>query len=85
MECRSVAELEVLVRARYPVIYVVTWEEAREQTTAGCGEGLLEAAEFVFDSPYIRRAEDVREYAAPSFSAGRKKSHGAPSCDPSPT
>ena len=26
---RSSEELEVLIRARYPVIYVVTWEEAR--------------------------------------------------------
>ena len=25
----SIEELEILVRARYPVIYVVTWEEQR--------------------------------------------------------
>lgn len=29
MASRSVQELEVLLRARYPVIYVVTWEEGR--------------------------------------------------------
>src|SRR3569833_96747 len=29
MASRAAAELEVLIRARYPVIYVVTWEEGR--------------------------------------------------------
>lgn len=27
--CSSIQDLEVLIRARYPVIYVVSWEEAR--------------------------------------------------------
>src|SRR5688500_8163418 len=29
MGSKSLEELEVLIRARYPVIYVVTWEEGR--------------------------------------------------------
>jgi hypothetical protein len=33
MANKSAEELEVLPRARYPVIYVVTWEEARVEET----------------------------------------------------
>ncbi len=47
------------------------WEQVRE----ACGRDVLtpetEAAEFRFDSPYIRRHPDFADYAAACFPAGR--------------
>src|SRR6516162_409384 len=38
--CRPADELEVLIRARYPIIYVVSWEEERvEQRLSAMARG----------------------------------------------
>ena len=47
------------------------WEEVRELLFTHPTEELIEAYQFVFESPYIRVSDPVREYAEPSFPAGR--------------
>jgi transglutaminase-like putative cysteine protease len=49
----------------------LAWEKVQEQVhQAGLAED-LEAAQFLFDSTYVRREEELAEYARPSFSPGR--------------
>jgi len=47
------------------------WEEIRDRLRRERRRDLLDAFSFTFDSPYIEVSENVRDYAAPSFSPGR--------------
>jgi transglutaminase-like putative cysteine protease len=47
------------------------WEEARAVVPGDRRPEALDAFQFVFDSPYVRTAAELAEYAAPSFPAGR--------------
>ena len=47
------------------------WESVRDRLHAVQEAGLLEAAEFRFESPHIRFGPSLLEYAAGSFSPGR--------------
>lgn len=47
------------------------WEEIRDRLRLERRRDLLDAFSFTFDSPYIEASENVRAYAAPSFTAGR--------------
>lgn len=47
------------------------WEEVRERLATEHSPDVLDAYQFVFDSPYVKRDAALAEYAAVSFSAGR--------------
>jgi transglutaminase-like putative cysteine protease len=48
-----------------------TWEEVRDLLATDLGATSLAAREFSFESPLVELAPDVRQYAEPSFPAGR--------------
>jgi transglutaminase-like putative cysteine protease len=47
------------------------WEQVRDTLAVHERPETLEAYEFVFDSPFVAAAPELRAYAAPSFPAGR--------------
>ena len=47
------------------------WEDVRDSLIEATGPALLEAAEFLFESPHIRFSAGLAEYAEESFPAGR--------------
>jgi transglutaminase-like putative cysteine protease len=49
----------------------IPWEDARDQLAGHSGETLLDAYEFVFDSPFVAAAPELAQYARPSFAPGR--------------
>jgi SpoVK/Ycf46/Vps4 family AAA+-type ATPase len=66
MASRSAQELEVLVRARYPVIYVVSWEETRVE------EALAEIARRRDKKVYLWSvARGLQQYGTPMESKKR--------------
>lgn len=48
-----------------------SWEQARDLLAAATGGPLLDALEFVFDSPFVSAAPELAEYARPTFTPGR--------------
>ena len=49
----------------------LTWENVRENMTLGQIELALEARQFLYDSPFIKRSAELANYALPSFAPGR--------------
>lgn len=47
------------------------WEAVREQLRTDVGVDVLNASQFVFDSPYVSTGDRFAAYAAPSFPPGR--------------
>jgi len=47
------------------------WEEVRDRLATERSAAVLDAYQFVFDSPYVKRDAALAEYAALSFTAGR--------------
>lgn len=47
------------------------WEDAREALSVHNSDELLEAFEYVLDSPYVAAHVDLAAYAQPSFTPGR--------------
>src|SRR5207253_3766152 len=49
----------------------VAWEDARAILATQADEEILQAYEFVFDSPYAGSSEDLAQYARAVFTPGR--------------
>jgi transglutaminase-like putative cysteine protease len=49
----------------------ISWDRARDLFAEPSDGPLLEAFEFIFDSPFISAGRDLAEFARPSFAAGR--------------
>jgi len=49
----------------------VPWEELRARLAGLEGEPLLEAAQFLHESPHVETFRELADYAAPSFARGR--------------
>jgi transglutaminase-like putative cysteine protease len=49
----------------------ISWEDSCDQLGSHPSEDLLEACEFVFDSPFVAAAPELADYARPTFAAGR--------------
>ncbi|MGH3683693.1 MAG: transglutaminase family protein [Pseudonocardiaceae bacterium] len=47
------------------------WEQVHDRIRAGSDADALEARQFVLDSPLVTISDQLAEYAAPSFPAGR--------------
>ena len=54
-----------------PVEGDTPWEEVRDTLAAHDRPGILEAFEYVFDSPLVAAGAELAAYARPSFPAGR--------------
>jgi len=72
-------ELRVTSRSRVTVAphelpdpkSTVAWEEVRDQLALADTADLRAVSQFRFESPYIQYLNEVRDYAAASFTAGR--------------
>lgn len=72
-ELSIVARSEVSVSQGGPNVaecYPLSWEQVAQEVVRG--NDLVETAPFLFDSPRIRRGEEIREYAHASFAPGRE-------------
>ncbi len=64
---------QVAVTPREPPQAALTspWENVRDQLTQAANLDFRQAAQFCFESSYIRYLAEARDYAAPSFTPGR--------------
>src|SRR5688572_18672786 len=68
---KSVSDVSVL-RPRVPVpAETPAWEHVRDFSRGRQIGHSLDASEFIFDSPFVKTADDFAAYAAPSFSRER--------------
>jgi transglutaminase-like putative cysteine protease len=68
----TVATSHVRVDPRPPTApSPIAWEAVRDQLAAHESRAVLDAFEFVFDSPFVAAAPQLADYARPSFDAGR--------------
>jgi transglutaminase-like putative cysteine protease len=54
-----------------PLIHQLPWDYARVQIRGDLRPQGLEAYEFTFDSPHIRKSDELADYAEPSFPRNR--------------
>lgn len=66
-----ISEVEVGAKDYPDLSESYRWEFVRDLLRADLSTNSLEAFEFVFDSPHIRRSQDLARYALPSFPRGR--------------
>jgi transglutaminase-like putative cysteine protease len=65
------AESQVVVAARAAPAGDAPWEEMRERLRYNGCEHVLDAAEFLFESPHVECFRDLATYAGPCFAAGK--------------
>ncbi len=68
----SQSQVEVTAPARSRPSQTPAWETARDISLAGEGERFLQAHEFIYSSPLIKRQPEFASYASGSFPAGRR-------------
>ncbi|MGC2208516.1 MAG: transglutaminase family protein [Candidatus Korobacteraceae bacterium] len=68
IEAKSVVEVEA---PSLDALSPMSWEQARDLIAAHPDDESLAALEFVYDSPFIAAADELAEYARPSFPPGR--------------
>ena len=74
----ATSEVEVVVPRRDDALPIsAPWEEVRDRLGGSSAANLLEAREFVLDSPMVAASEALRDYAVPSFPPGRPIFEGA--------
>jgi transglutaminase-like putative cysteine protease len=74
----ATSEVEVVGPRRDDALPISTpWEEVRDRLGRLSSPNLLEAREYVLDSPMVGASDDLREYAEVSFPAGRPIFEGA--------
>jgi transglutaminase-like putative cysteine protease len=72
MSLAAASTVELLPRdAAARIAASMPWEQACEWLRAPGSAANLEPARFLFDSPHVICAADLRRYAEPSFTAGR--------------
>jgi transglutaminase-like putative cysteine protease len=67
----AISEVEVSLALRPDVSQGSSWEDVRQALLLPLTPEALSARQFTLDSPYIQRAQEFADYAAPSFPAGR--------------
>ncbi len=68
---RTEIEVEVDEERAGPDAWTTPWEELRDRLTAPAGDGDRDASVFAYPSPKVAILPDLRDYALPSFPAGR--------------
>jgi transglutaminase-like putative cysteine protease len=68
---KAVSSVEVLPAGPLAPTATPPWEAVRKSLEQDRSPQGLEARQFVFDSPYVRAATELTDYAAPSFPPGR--------------
>ena len=66
----STSSVSVSSRELFPIIGS-SWEQARDALATDLNADMLAARQFCFESPLVPPSTGIREYAAPSFPAGR--------------
>lgn len=77
LEVSAVSDVQVEGQAFTPASASPSWEEVRRLLRESSEPELLEARQFVLESPFVPRKTSLREYAAPSFPPGRPLLEGA--------
>jgi transglutaminase-like putative cysteine protease len=68
----ATSEVEIVVPRRDDALPISSpWQEVRDRLGGSAAPNLLEAREYVLDSPMVEASDALREYAAPSFPPGR--------------
>lgn len=65
------SEVQLFPRTAVRAKDTAAWEVARERVRRERGRTGLDVYQFTFDSPHVARSDALRDYAAPSFPAGR--------------
>lgn len=68
LEVRAQLELEVMAAPALTANSSISWETVRNRLSSSPE---LETVQYLYDSPYIHRGDDLAEYALPSFPPGR--------------
>ena len=68
---KLLADVEVLWGFELEGTVFPDWESVRDQLPKPNTPEMLDATQFMFDSPYIQRCEAARAYASSSFPPGR--------------
>jgi len=68
IEAKSVVEVEA---PSLDGLSPIPWEEARDLIASYPDEESLAAIEFLYDSPFVAAADELAEYARPTFTPGR--------------
>jgi transglutaminase-like putative cysteine protease len=68
IEAKSVVEVEA---PSLDALSPIPWEEARDLIASYPDEESLAAIEFLYDSPFVAAADELAEYARPTFTPGR--------------
>lgn len=63
--------------ARYENLPGAPWNDMRAQFTLPAGEALLEATQFLYESPHVETSRELGAYASASFPKGRGVLQGA--------
>lgn len=71
LKLKAVHRVEVVQRAEPDPAQTPPWEQVRDLLKFDRSREVLDASQFVCDSPYIKSAGDLAEYARISFSDGR--------------
>lgn len=68
----ATSEVEVIApREDEALAFSSSWEEVRDRLAESSATNLLEAREYILDSPMVAASEALRDYARESFPAGR--------------
>ncbi|MDO3379249.1 transglutaminase family protein [Geoalkalibacter halelectricus] len=71
LEVTATSEVEVSPSTLLEQNSALSWEAARDQLRQGHSAQILEACQFILDSPSVGVDEQLAEYARPSFAPGR--------------
>lgn len=71
LRVNAISLVRVKPRQLPPPDTSLAWETVRDGMTANLAGRGLEAMQFLFDSPQIRRSGELADYARPSFPPGR--------------
>lgn len=67
----AISEVDVRTQDEALAALCPPWEQVRDQLKTDRSDEVLDAFQYVFDSPYISTAETMAAFAEPSFTPGR--------------
>lgn len=67
----ATSQVQVHPRPQLNLAGGISWEAARDMLCGSRNSLHIAAQQFLYDSPYVKRADELAEYARPSFTPGR--------------